>query len=135
MIMQFQMPAFHAPDFSGPELQNAPCVRFLPAPANGVAPDNYHATSVYPEYLHIEKGNWVLLEKSRMDCAVVLKPGNALTVMELRRLNAGDLGRLRQKRKWPGWHSGSHQCLCFPERNGRKIRIPVPSDPRNLFFH
>ena len=91
MTMQFQMPAFHAPDFSRPELLNAPCVRFHPAPANGVAPDDYHATSVYPEYLQIEKGNWVLLEKSRMDCSVALEPGNCLAVTELRRLNAGDL--------------------------------------------
>ena len=89
--MQFQMPAFHAPDFSLPGLQNAPCVRFQPAPAKGVAPDGYHATSVYPEYLHIEKGGWVLLRKSRMDCVVVLEPGNHLTVTELRRLNTGDL--------------------------------------------
>ena len=57
--MQFQMPAFHAPDFSRPELQTAPCVSFRPAPATGVAPDDYHATSIYPEYLQIEKGNWV----------------------------------------------------------------------------
>jgi lysine-ketoglutarate reductase/saccharopine dehydrogenase-like protein (TIGR00300 family) len=89
--MQFQLPAFHAPDFSRPELQTAPCVNFRPAPATGVAPDNYHATSIYPEYLQIEKGNWVLLEKSRMDCAVVLGSGNRLSVTELRRLNAGDL--------------------------------------------
>ena len=91
MTMQFQMPAFHAPDFSLPELQNAPYVRFQPAPAKGVAPDGYHATSVYPEYLHIEKGIWVLLHKSRMDCVVVLEPGNHLAVTELRRLNAGNL--------------------------------------------
>jgi lysine-ketoglutarate reductase/saccharopine dehydrogenase-like protein (TIGR00300 family) len=91
MTMQFQMPAFHAPDFSLPELQNAPCVLFQPAPAKGIAPDGYHATSVYPEYLHIEKGGWVLLRKSRMDCVVVLEPGNHLAVTELRRLNAGDL--------------------------------------------
>jgi lysine-ketoglutarate reductase/saccharopine dehydrogenase-like protein (TIGR00300 family) len=91
MTMQFQMPAFHAPDFSRPELQNAPCVSFQQSPADGIAPDNYHATSVYPEYLQIEKGTWVLLEKSRMDCAVVLEPGNSLAVTELRRLNSGDM--------------------------------------------
>jgi len=91
LTMQFQMPAFHAPDFSSPKLQNATCVRFHPAPAKGVAPDDYHATSIYPEYLQIEKGDWVLLEKSRMDCAVVLGPGKSLSVTELRRLNSGDL--------------------------------------------
>ncbi len=89
--MQFQMPVYHAPDFSRPELQNAPCASFHPAPENGVAPDNYHATSIFPEYLKIEKDNWVLLEKSRMDCAVVRLPGSRLAVTELRRLNAGDL--------------------------------------------
>ena len=89
--MKFQIPDFHAPDFTLPELQNAPCVQFHPAPADGVAPDTYHATSVYPEYLQLEKDNWVLLDNSRMDCAVVRESGNRLSVTELRRLKAGDL--------------------------------------------
>jgi lysine-ketoglutarate reductase/saccharopine dehydrogenase-like protein (TIGR00300 family) len=89
--MQFQIPDFHAPDFTRPELKNAPCVSFHPAPANGVAPDNYHATSIYPEYLHIKNAKWILLCKSRMDCVVVLKSVNRLAATELRRLKAGDL--------------------------------------------
>jgi len=89
--MQFQIPVFHTPDFNRPDLQNAPIVSFHPAPQNGVAPDNYHATSIYPEYLQIEKDNWVLLHKSRMDCVVVCGPGSSLAVTELRRLKAGDL--------------------------------------------
>jgi lysine-ketoglutarate reductase/saccharopine dehydrogenase-like protein (TIGR00300 family) len=57
----------------------------------GVAPENYHATSIYPEYLHLLKGEWVLLKESRMDCVVVRKKKGALEVKEFRHLNKGDM--------------------------------------------
>ena len=88
--MHFQIPAYHAPDFSRPEIRQAPCVTFLSAPADGVAPDNYHATSVFPEYFHLQSGEWVLLQESRMDAVVRIDSGNLLSVVELRHLAAGD---------------------------------------------
>ncbi len=88
--MDFQIPVCHMPDFSLPEFQSAPCTVFPPAPADGVAPDNYHATSVYPEYFHISPGNWVLLQESRMDCVVRQEPNGQLSVVEIRRLRAGE---------------------------------------------
>ena len=52
--MSFKMPVYHAPDFEALGLQNGPEVCMAPAPMDGVAPENYHATGIYPEYVHIE---------------------------------------------------------------------------------
>lgn len=61
------------------------------APADGVAPDNYHATSIYPEFVQVEPGRWVLLAESRMDCVIRKNPEGTLEVVEFRRLKKGDL--------------------------------------------
>ena len=59
--MSFTLPQYHAPDFqetrfqSAPEarFQSAPEARFEPAPKDGVAPEGYHATTIYPEYFKV----------------------------------------------------------------------------------
>lgn len=97
--MPFTLPEYTPPDFSAPELVTAPPVRFAPAPADKVAPEGYHATSVYPEYLQVAPGEWRLLTESRMDCVVVKRESGALDVCEFRRLVKGDriaLGRGEQ---------------------------------------
>ena len=40
--MSFQLPVYHAPDFS--HLTGAPDARFAPAPKDGVAPVGFHST-------------------------------------------------------------------------------------------
>ena len=87
--MSFSMPAYTAPDFSLPVLKQAPNVRWMPAPAHGVAPDNYHATTIFPEYFKAN-GSWLLAKESRMDCVAVLRRGQ-VEVVEFRRLKKGDL--------------------------------------------
>ena len=47
----FFLPSYHHPDFSCPALQNAPDVQFASVEQDGVAPEYYHSTSMYPEYL------------------------------------------------------------------------------------
>ncbi len=91
--MEFQLPQYHAPDFTA--LQSAPDAVTAPAPMDGVAPEGYHSTSMYPEYFKID-GEWRLAEESRMDSSVVLRPDGRLDVVENRNLCAGDrvvLGR------------------------------------------
>ena len=85
--MSFHLRPYISPDFSA--LRDAPDVRFLPAPKDGVAPENYHAMSIFPEYFHVD-GKWLLAEESRMDCVAVLSEG-AIRVTEFRRLRQGDL--------------------------------------------
>ena len=88
--MQTIIPGYTAPDFSSPELANAPRARFVPAPGDGVAPADYHGTSNHPEYIHLGDGKWFLAADSRMDGVLVLRDGT-LEVVEARRLQQGDL--------------------------------------------
>jgi lysine-ketoglutarate reductase/saccharopine dehydrogenase-like protein (TIGR00300 family) len=85
-MMGFRLPLYTPPDFSGEPLCRAPMVRFREVTHPGVAPEGYHATSVFPEYFHLGEGRWSLLQGSRMDCAVVLEPDGSLSVKEFRRL-------------------------------------------------
>lgn len=93
--MSFVIPKYHHPDFNQPELLNAPDAKYAAAAQDGVAPDNFHSTSMYPEYFKIN-GKWVLAEESRMDSSVVLCDDGHLEVVENRNLKKGDkviLGR------------------------------------------
>ncbi len=84
------IPSYKAPDFSHPDLLNAPRAEFVPAPQDGVAPINYHGTSNHPEYVHLGEGEWLLAPGSRMDGVLVLRD-KTLEVVEPRRLKQGDL--------------------------------------------
>ena len=83
----FELRKYHHPDFA--RLENAPDATFLPAPADGVAPDNFHAMSIFPEYMKVY-GKWLLAEESRMDCVAVLEGGRIL-VKEFRLLKKGEM--------------------------------------------
>ncbi len=94
--MSFILPSYNPPDFKKTPLLDAPLVKFERVTKAGVPPENYHATSIYPEYFHISKGEWSLLKESRMDCVVVKGEDGALAVTEFRHLSEGDfvaLGR------------------------------------------
>jgi lysine-ketoglutarate reductase/saccharopine dehydrogenase-like protein (TIGR00300 family) len=88
--MAFSLPAYQPPDFTRPSLGDAPVARFGPVLAGGLAPENYHATTIFPEYYQVQKGHWVLLQNSRMDCVVVQAPDGSLVVKEFRHLQTGD---------------------------------------------
>lgn len=88
--MPFILPQYRHPDFSIRSLSTAPIVKFIRAEKDGVAPDDYHATSIYPEYFQIRKGQWVLPKESRMDCVAVLEDDGSLSVKEFRNIKAGD---------------------------------------------
>lgn len=61
----------------------------MPAPFDGVAPEHYHAMSIFPEYFKVN-GQWLLAEESRMDCVAVYENGRII-VREFRLLRKGDL--------------------------------------------
>lgn len=85
----FELKKYTAPDFSAEAFVNAPNAVLLPAPFDGVAPENYHALSIFPEYFKID-GQWLLAEESRMDCVAVYKNGK-IHVREFRVLKKGDM--------------------------------------------
>lgn len=86
----FNMPEYHAPDFTRPEFVNAPDVKMERAEMDGVVPEHFHSTSMYPEYFKIN-GEWKLAEESRMDSCVVLRDDGTLDVVEQRNVKKGDL--------------------------------------------
>lgn len=88
--MLFKMPVYKAPDFTKPELASAPDCRLEAADMDGVAPEYYHSTSMFPEYFKVN-GEWKLAEESRMDSSVVLRPDGRLDVVENRNIKKGDL--------------------------------------------
>lgn len=83
------IPPYVAPDFSRPDLAGAPAATFVPAPGDGIVPDNFHGTTNHPEYVHLGGGQWLLAPESRMDGVIVLREG-ALDVVEPRRVKKGD---------------------------------------------
>jgi len=93
--MSFKLPEYHHPDFTLLQFVNAPDVKWEKAEMDGVAPEYFHSTSMFPEYFKIE-GKWILAEESRMDSSVVICPDGHLEVVENRNLKKGDkviLGR------------------------------------------
>ena len=64
--MSFHLPEYHHPDFSQKQFTDAPNVKWELAEKDGVAPEYFHSTSMYPEYFKID-GEWVLAKESRMD--------------------------------------------------------------------
>lgn len=86
--MQFELTPYTAPDFAALGLENAPDARLVRVEKDFVAPENYHATTIFPEYFKVN-GKWLLAAESRMDCVAVWD-GEAVRVCEFRHLKAGD---------------------------------------------
>ena len=96
--MPFKLPEYHHPDFSLPQFVSAPEVKWELVEKDGVAPEYFHSTSMYPEYFKIG-GRWVLAEESRMDSSVVICEDGHLEVVENRNPKQGQkviLGRSEQ---------------------------------------
>ena len=91
----FDLPKYREPDFTEERFAKAPDVKWEAVTIKGVAPENYHSTSMYPEYFKID-GEWRLAKESRMDSSVVIGEDGELKVVENRNLEIGDkviLGR------------------------------------------
>lgn len=60
--MSFLLPHFTPPDFSLPRFSQAPDAVLVPSPKDKVAPEQDHATTIFPEYFKIG-GQWLLAKK------------------------------------------------------------------------
>lgn len=86
----FHFPKYIEPDFTQERFVNSPDVSTGIVQIKGVAPDHYHATSMYPEYYKIN-GKWTLMPQARMDCVPVIHPDGSLEAKEFRRLEVGEV--------------------------------------------
>ena len=108
-------------------------MKLVPAEQDGVVPDGYHATTLFPEYYHLD-GRWVLAEDSRMDCVAVARNGR-IEIVEFRNVKAGDpvvVGRTEDGSEGIYIHpncfadeAGNREAFAF--RTRRAIRRPSPS--------
>lgn len=135
----FQLPKYKAPDFSLDQFASAPDAATSSVTIKGVAPDQYHATSMYPEYYKI-KGKWVLMTQTRMDCVPVIHPDGGLEAKEFRRLEVGETvitGRTEDGSEGIYLHSGGfkaaeHKIDTFAFRSGRSRETSFDVDYENL---
>ena len=87
--MAFEMPKYKHPDFNQELFISAPDAKFELVEKDGVAPENYHAMSIYPEYFKVD-GKWILAEETRMDCVPRLNNEGKIEIVEFRHLRVGD---------------------------------------------
>ena len=87
--MSFEIPKYTHPNFETEEFKNSTNVKIEIVEKDGVAPDNYHAMSIYPEYFKID-GQWKLAKETRMDCVLRLRDNNEIEIVEFRHLKVGD---------------------------------------------
>jgi lysine-ketoglutarate reductase/saccharopine dehydrogenase-like protein (TIGR00300 family) len=83
------VPTFSHPDFAAPAFAGAPDARFQPAPADGVLPEGFFATTNLPTYVRVG-GRWRMPREPRMDAALVLDAQGELWVREPRRVRKGE---------------------------------------------
>jgi len=119
--MKFTLPEYHAPDFTEERFTLAPNVKIAVCDREGIAPDNYHSTSIYPEYFKID-GIWKLAEESRMDSAVIIRDNGALDVVEMRNIHCGNrviLGRSENCEEGIYLHADGFHGGGFADKEGQ----------------
>ena len=137
--MSFTLPQYHEPDFQETRFQSAPEARFEPAPKDGVAPEGYHATTIYPEYFKVG-GRWLLAEESRMDCVAALRDGK-IAAVEFRNLKAGEpvaVGRTEDASEgiyvYPfGFAEEKGEAETFAFRQGRSRETAYSMDYDSIY--
>jgi len=81
---------YRPPAFGAPPLATAPDARFEPAPADGVVPDGFFATTNLPTWLRTA-GVWRRPRMPRMDGVIVREATGGLVVTEARKVRRGEL--------------------------------------------
>jgi lysine-ketoglutarate reductase/saccharopine dehydrogenase-like protein (TIGR00300 family) len=138
--MTFRLPAYNQPDFSKEPFINASDVKVVKVVKDGVAPEGYHAMSMYPEYFKID-GNWVLPTQSRMDCVAVIRSPEVIDIVEFRNLKIGDnvaLGRTEDGSEGiylhnRGFVEEDSEKEAFSFRSGRSRETAYSKDYDDLY--
>jgi lysine-ketoglutarate reductase/saccharopine dehydrogenase-like protein (TIGR00300 family) len=140
-IIMFKLPEYAAPDFNGDAFLSAPEVKTVEAPGDGVLPDDFYATTIYPEYFKLE-GTWRLIDAPRMDCAVVIRDGHPVAT-EARRVKKGDpvvIGRVEDMTNgvfidYGAFqdHDANHTVQNFAFRTGKSRESAYSRDYDELY--
>lgn len=139
--MGFKLREYTEPNFNEDRFIKAPNASVELVIKDGVAPDNYHANSIYPEYFKIND-KWVLAKESRMDCVVKINENDEPEVVEFRKLKVGDkvvVGRTEDASEgiylYPDgfYKSGTSEQDVFAFRSGRSRETSYTKDYENLY--
>ena len=139
--MGFKLREYTEPNFNEDRFIKAPNARVELVIKDGVAPDNYHANSIYPEYFKVND-KWVLAKESRMDCVVRINENDEPEVVEFRKLKVGDkvvVGRTEDASEgiylYPDgfYKSGTSEQDVFAFRSGRSRETSYTKDYENLY--
>ncbi len=141
--MKFNMPKYREPSFDSEFFVNAPDVVLEVVEKDGIAPANYHALSVYPEYFKVN-GKWVLATESRMDTVAVVddtEGSEKVSIVEFRNLKAGDkvaIGRTEDGSEGIYMYTGGFladevESDSFAFRSGRSRETAYSIDYDNLY--
>lgn len=138
--MPFKLPDYSEPDFKSKAFRSSANADTKVVVQSGVAPENFHATTIFPEYFKIND-HWTLAEKSRMDCVVVVKDDGRLQVKEFRNLIVGDrviVGRTEDASKGifvhtEGFKSKQQSTETFTFRTGRSRESSFSRDYDRLY--
>ena len=104
-----------------------------------MAPEGYHATTIYPEYFKVG-GRWLLAEESRMDCVAALRDGK-IAAVEFRNLKAGEpvaVGRTEDASEgiyvYPfGFAEEKGEAETFAFRQGRSRETAYSMDYDSIY--
>ncbi|GAA0748266.1 hypothetical protein [Clostridium oceanicum] len=132
--MSFELPKFTPPDFTQDFLASAPHAKTAEVTKDGVAPKNFHLTSVFPEYYNVE-GKWVLPIQTSLDCAAVVRNANTVEVVELRSLKVGDkvvLGKSSDASEGIYKHIKGFDNIS-KVRQGRSVESSFSKDYKKLY--
>ncbi|MFA7158555.1 MAG: hypothetical protein WC299_04570 [Kiritimatiellia bacterium] len=138
--MSFKLPVYSAPAFNRESFRRSPDAALGVVRQAGVAPANFHATTIFPEYFKIG-GRWRLLSESRMDCVAVVREGGRLEATEFRRLQPGDrvvVGRSEDAREGiyvhtDGFSGRKSRADLFAFRTGRSRETSYSRDYDRLY--
>ena len=139
--MGFKLREYTEPNFNEDRFIKAPNASVELVIKDGVAPDNYHANSIYPEYFKVND-KWVLAKESRMDCVVRINENDEPEVVEFRKLKVGDkvvVGRTEDASEgiylYPDgfYKSGTSEQDVFAFRSGRSRETSYTKDYENLY--
>lgn len=135
----FCIPKYEEPNFESDRFKSCPNVTVANVAKDGVAPENYHATSIYPEYFKVND-QWILAKGSRMDCVPVIKENFEIDVIELRKLKEGNqvvVGRTEDGSEGiylhqNGFVSSDKGIDAFSFRSGRSRETSFSKDYEKL---
>ena len=136
----FTLKKYTHPDFSQAQFDNSKDAVIGIVEKDGVAPENYHAMSIFPEYFRVN-GEWWLAKESRMDCVAVLEDNMEISVKEFRLLKKGEkvfLGRTEDGSEGiylnvNGFHEEAVEHEAFSFRRNRSRETAYSQDYQELY--